>query len=171
MTMQHAAGAPIFCNQAVVLQWVIHELLSLQPKTLSDPKQLGRHMVINTLLPFATELALKGLSAKEYPGKKPRRIHNLAILYAELPSRVRKQADTRFMRYQRSEPDQASLPTSLANFLALHRDDFEHWRYLNAPSATPIPEQQNFQYALSALLDVCLLPEDAPLRTGGSLPA
>ena len=171
MTMQRDTGNPLFAKQALALQWAIHELQLLPATEPYTPAHLGRHIVINVMLPFATELALKGLLDKEYPSKEPRRIHDLAALYANLPSGVRNQVDSRFMRYQRSDPHQIPTPTSMAAFLAMHKDDFERWRYLDDAAEIAPPEEQKFQYALSALLDSCFACEDAPLRTGGSLPS
>lgn len=143
----------MFDKQAMALQWAIYLMQKSSIDENNNALVAGRAIAINCLLPFATELALKGLSVKERPSAKIERTHDLHRLFAYLPQDVIDSVDERFLRYQKDDPIQISTPSTMDVFLAEHKDDFEAWRYLDNVSDMATPEPVKFQYALCALLD------------------
>ena len=143
----------IYDKQAMALQWAIHALQRTPPEPNNVATSIGRNLVVNVMLPFATELALKGLLVKELPGSTIKRTHDLDHLFASLPKDAVDFVEKRFQQYQEDDPVQIASPSTMVDFLAEHAKDFERWRYLEDVGNMPHPETSKFQYALCAILD------------------
>ena len=111
---------------------------------------LGCIWTVNIVMAFTVELALKALLIKN--GMEPPNRHDLLELYTLLPLKTQKQLENKFRISIRN--GEVVSTESLHQLLALHRDDFVGWRYLDKEPENLMPECRELQFAVHAILDV-----------------
>ncbi|WP_312648989.1 HEPN domain-containing protein [Aminipila sp.] len=154
-------------GQALAMQWVIYALQKLNldiknnggvskalrgdAKSASgsndlDVLSIGCDYVVNFILPFALELALKSLLLKE--GQNADRIHGLINLYNNLPESTRNALEDNYFKEQNVKS------ITIEKLLDNHKDDFINWRYLDNSESLKKNEKE-MQLALCSILDIC----------------
>lgn len=153
-------------GQALAMQWVVYSLQKMNSdiknnggvtkNLIGDAKSVngsndldtlatGCDYVVNFVLPFAIELALKSLLLKE--GKTAGRIHGLLDLYNKLPESTRNSLQDNYIKNQKVER------ITFEKLLDNHKDDFINWRYLeNAELLNK--DEKKMQLALCSILDI-----------------
>ena len=111
---------------------------------------LGCTWAINILVALTAEFALKALLIKKEV--TPPHRHDLLELYALLPPDTRNQLEEKFRIS--IENGEVVGTESLCQLMALHKDDFVNWRYLDKEPEHLIPECRELQFAVHAILDV-----------------
>lgn len=114
-----------------------------------DTLAIGCNYVVNFVLPFAAELALKALIIRE--GKEPHFSHNLSDLYNKLSESTKLQLQNKFTVH--CKIDSAHTTRKLEDFFAAHKKDFVDWRYLDEAKKVK-KEEKEMQLAICAILDV-----------------
>ncbi|WP_170961705.1 HEPN domain-containing protein [Vibrio genomosp. F6] len=105
----------------------------------------GSDYVLNFLIPFSVELALKALLIKE--GIDPGHIHNLVKLYGKLSTKMQDEIQRIF------KEEQQVTKFTMIELLERHKADFVMWRYLDKAEELHRDEVE-LQLALSAILDL-----------------
>jgi len=114
-----------------------------------DTLAIGCLYVVNFVLPFAIELSIKAILAKE--GKDSKFVHDLFMLYKELSEETKQLIQNEYIKQCRCcefhEID------SFENLIIEHKTDFVGWRYLdNAENLKR--NDKKMQIAICALLEI-----------------
>ena len=112
--------------------------------------RLGCIWAVNIIVALTAEFALKALLIKKEV--TPPHRHDLLELYALLPPDTRNQLEEKFRTS--IENGEVVGTESLCQLMALHKDDFVNWRYLDKEPEHLIPEYRELQFAVHAILDV-----------------
>jgi hypothetical protein len=160
----------LFHGQALAMQWVgfalqklivdvkaggsITNQLIVNAKSVSgndalNTLALGCSYVVNFVLPFSLELALKSLLIKG--GNEPKFIHDLLDLYNGFSADMK-------LKLQNEYSNQLEIvgldkTESLEELLSAHRNDFKDWRYLENTEKL-MREEKEMQAAISAILEI-----------------
>lgn len=111
---------------------------------------LGCSYVVNFVLPFTIELALKALLTKENVNSG--NIHDLLDLYNNLPEQIKSNLDAQYQSLSANGTTSGSQ-SLLKNLLKEHRKDFVSWRYLENVENLKRDEKE-MQFAICAILDI-----------------
>ncbi|WP_189318537.1 HEPN domain-containing protein [Flavobacterium sp. LM5] len=110
---------------------------------------LGCDYVMNFVLPFSLELALKSLLIKD--GKEPRHTHDLFKLYDELSDEMKAKLQKEYFNHLRIAGFNET--ESLNELLLKHRKSFELGRYLENPEKMKNDEEK-LQLAIYTVLGI-----------------
>jgi hypothetical protein len=109
---------------------------------------VGGSYTANIILPLTIELSIKSLILKE--GNKPKRTHNLMVLFEQLlPTTQHELAG----EYESLSGSNGNEFKSFKILLNDHKNDFESWRYLDEVK-TLKNEGVKLQEAICAILNV-----------------
>ena len=112
--------------------------------------RLGCTWAGNVIMAFTTELALKALLAKS--AIEPPRTHDLLVLYKRLSPETQKKLESVF-KLPIKERKVVGVD-SLNQLLAVHKDDFAGWRYLDKDLENLKAGHHDLQFAVWAILEV-----------------
>lgn len=154
-------------GQALAMQWVAYamqkimedvrvggtktQLLLGNAKTVDNNSgietlSLGCSYVVNFVLPFTIELALKALLTKENVDSG--KIHDLLDLYNKLPAQIKSDLDAQYQSLSAN-----GTTPGLKNLLKEYRKNFVSWRYLENVENLKRDEKE-MQFAICAILDI-----------------
>jgi len=139
-------------KMAMAIQHTIHLMRGEKPTTLA--LDLGIQISNNILLPFAAELALKGLRQQETTPDGFIKTHDLAKLFRDVSLGAQSRSDKRFRQYMSQDDETKYKNVDLWLFFEKHRNDFVEWRYLeDTEEGSLVPVYKEFQYAICSILD------------------
>ena len=121
-------------GQAKSLLWAakhMQDLLNVVAKVPNpNPLQASGCFFSAVLLrAFAAEVALKSLYSEQI-GKETDWTHDLSKLFGELQPATRKSLERRFQSIRQRSSIYDGRATTMEQVMAVHKDDFVHWRYI-----------------------------------------
>ena len=121
-------------SQAKSLRWAakhMQDLLNVGAKVPNpDPlRASGCFFSAILLRAFAAEVALKSLYSQE-TGKEADWVHDLSDLFGELQPTTRESLERRFQFIRQRSSIYDGRVTTMEQVMAVHKDDFVHWRYV-----------------------------------------
>ena len=157
-------------GQALAMQWVgfalqsiiadIHSGGSITKQLMGSAKSVGNgndlktvaigcNYVVNFVLPFAIELALKALLAKTGQGFKF--THDLLALYNKFSPDIKGRLQSEFI----IQLEKGGCPEtgSFEDLLTAHKNDFVDWRYLDKAEKLK-KEEKEMHLAICAILEI-----------------
>ncbi len=137
-------------NQGSSMKEILGEAKTVGGQEGADIALLGFKWTLNIVLAFATELALKALSAKETGHHE--HDHNLLRLFDELSTETQHKLEIEYQKQQRTSSSTAG--ETLRQLLECHKDDFVKWRYLDDCPEDLITDANNLQFAICAMLEI-----------------
>lgn len=146
----------LFPQAARGLQYAADLLQNPNSLGATSAQVAGYNLASNILLPFAIEVALKGLIEQHQRAtttSEPAKVtgHDLINLFDRLPDGIQTRIGERWSHRMRLSGGDLMKWPSVRHFLAPHRNSFESWRYLQTGAApifyTPA------QCLISAIID------------------
>ena len=146
----------LFPQSARGLQYAADLLQHAGESDAGGPQVVGYNLAINILLPFAIEVAIKGLleqSNRQAVDHEPARAtgHDLIDLFDRLADDIQVRIGAGWQQRMASSGGDLYKWPSARHFLATHCDSFENWRYIQT-GAMPVPYIPA-QCLISAIID------------------
>ena len=133
----------LFPQSARGLQYAADILQNAAASNTPSSRSAGYNLATNILLPFAIEMALKGLLEQFNRNAATRETfrttgHDLIDLFDRLPEGTQMRISDHWTRRMAFSGGNLMEWPSVRHFLSVHRNSFENWRYIQT-SAMDVP--------------------------------